>query len=64
MELPKELVKRIENRIKGTDFSTVQDYVTYVLTEVLDKLDKKPSTFSASDEQKVKDRLSKLGYLD
>ncbi|HLC96387.1 MAG TPA: CopG family transcriptional regulator [Candidatus Nanoarchaeia archaeon] len=64
MELPKELVKRIENRIKGTDFSTVQDYVTYVLTEVLDKLDKKSSTFSASDEQKVKDRLSKLGYLD
>ncbi len=64
IKIPAQLHKRIKERIKETDFSSVSDYVTYVLREVLASLDEGSEVFTEEEEQKVKERLRALGYLD
>ena len=56
----------IKKRIEGTGFTSVSDYVTYVLREVLASLEEeeKEEVFTEEEEEKVKERLRALGYLD
>ncbi len=62
--IPTTLYKKIEKKIKGTEFSSVSSYVTKVLREVLSKEEEKKEVFSKEDEEKVKERLKALGYID
>ena len=65
VSLPKPLVQKIKERIEGTGFNSVSSYVTYVLREVIANLDEEEEeAFSEEDEEKVKERLRALGYLD
>ena len=61
--LPGELHTKIEQRIAGTEFSSVDEYVNFVLEEVL-KEEEPETAFSKEDEEEVKKRLKALGYLD
>lgn len=63
VSIPSPLFKKIEERIKGTGFTSVSGYVTYVLREVISEDDEDEQPFSKEDEQRVKDRLRALGYL-
>jgi hypothetical protein len=58
------LYKKIEEAIKGTDISSVASYVAKVLRETLYKEEAKQDVFSKEDEEKVKERLKALGYID
>ena len=60
--IPALLYQEIEQRIKGTDFKSVSDYVIFVLTEVVSE--EEAESVSKEDEESVKDRLRALGYLD
>jgi len=60
--IPVSLFKKIEERVRGTDFSSVSSYVTYVLKEVLSE--EEEETFTKEDEEKIKARLRALGYID
>lgn len=64
VSLPGELYEAIESRIAGTEFTSVEEYVTFVLEEVLKDEDEEESPFTAEDEEEVKKRLRALGYLD
>ncbi len=66
VSIPVQLAKKIEQRIKKTGFTSLSDYVTYVLRAVILNVEKdeKKSAFSKEDEDKVKERLKGLGYLD
>ncbi|KXB05131.1 CopG family transcriptional regulator [candidate division MSBL1 archaeon SCGC-AAA261O19] len=61
VSIPPELFKKIEDRIEGTGFDSVSEYVTYVLREVVEE--EEEEEFSEEDEEKVKERLRALGYL-
>ena len=61
--IPTSLFNKIEERIKGTGFSSVSSYVTYVLKEVLSE-EEEVKTFTKEDEEKIKARLRALGYID
>ena len=63
ISIPTSLYKKIEERIKDTGFASVSSYVTYVLREVLSE-DEEEDVFTEEDEEKVKERLRSLGYLD
>jgi Arc/MetJ-type ribon-helix-helix transcriptional regulator len=63
VSIPIPLFKKIEERIKGTGFTSVSSYVTYVLREVVTEEDE-AEPFTKEDEERVKDRLRALGYLD
>jgi hypothetical protein len=66
IRINKDLIDRIQKRIQGTEFSSVEEYVTFVLEEVINETDEEEhqEVFSEEDEAKVKGRLRALGYLD
>jgi Arc/MetJ-type ribon-helix-helix transcriptional regulator len=67
VSIPKPLVKKIKERMKGTGFSSVSSYVTYVLRQVLSSIEeeeKSSQAFSKEEEEMVKKRLRDLGYID
>lgn len=64
VSIPIQLYARIKKRLKETDFTSVSDYVSYVLREVLASLEEEEEVFSKEEEEKVKERLRALGYID
>ena len=60
--LSAELYKEIEKRVSATDFASVDEYVNFVMEEVVKE--EEESTFSETEEAEVKKRLKDLGYLD
>ena len=62
--LSAELHGRIEERAKTTGFGSVDEYVVFVLEEVLKDEDDEEVAFSKEEEEEVKKRLKALGYLD
>ena len=62
--LSAELYGRIEERVTATGFGSVEEYVTFVLEEVLKEEGEGETAFSKEEEEEVKKRLRALGYLD
>lgn len=63
--IPSSLFKEIKERIRGTDFDSVSNYITYVLEEIVtaEEGEKAEEIFSKKNEEIVKKRLRELGYL-
>ena len=62
ISIPALLAGKINEKIQKTDFSSVSDYTSFVLRQMLiETVDKR--RISSSDEEKIKDKLKKLGYL-
>jgi len=65
ISIPTPLAEKIKKRIKGTGFNSLSSYVTYVLREIISNIDEEEGeAFTKEDEEKVKERLRALGYLD
>ncbi|HAR35853.1 MAG TPA: CopG family transcriptional regulator [Acidobacteria bacterium] len=64
VSIPTSLYKKIEEKIKGTEFSSVSSYVTKVLRESLARNEENKEVFSPEEEEKIKERLKALGYID
>ncbi len=62
--IPTSLHKKIEEHIKGTEFASVSSYAAKVLRESLSKAEPAAEVFSKDEEEKVKERLKALGYID
>jgi len=67
VSIPKPLAEKIKQRMIGTGFSSVSSYVTYVLRQVLSSIkaeEQSKQAFTKEEEEKVKQRLRDLGYID
>lgn len=62
VQLPEELVRGLEGRIRGSAFSSVDAFVSFVLARLLEE-PAKPG-FTEEEERRLKDRLRSLGYID
>ena len=64
--LPNRILNRVERRVQYTEFDSSEAYVTYVLEEILYRVEDQSAagTDQSIDEDNVKDRLRSLGYLD
>lgn len=62
--IPTALFKKIEESIRGTEIASVSSYIAGVLNESLTRRESPEEVFSKEDEDKVKDRLKALGYID
>ncbi len=60
--IPAPLYRKLEDRIKGSEFASVSDYVIFVLKELL--AEEEGGAMSGEDEAKIKERLRALGYMD
>ena len=59
------LYRLIEDRVAGSEFTSVDEYVDFVLEEVMDEVKQEENQLSSEDEDReVKKRLKDLGYLD
>jgi Arc/MetJ-type ribon-helix-helix transcriptional regulator len=65
ISIPTPLAEKIKKRIQGTGFTSLSSYATYVLREVLSGMEEdEDDAFTKEDEERVKERLRALGYLD
>jgi hypothetical protein len=63
--LPSRIMERVDDRVAYTDFDSSEAYISYVLEEVLYRVEKhRPEDDEPVDEADVKNRLKSLGYLD
>lgn len=66
IELPQRIVSRVEDRLPYTEFDSSAEYITFVLEEVLYRVEQETEDDDREpvDEAEVKERLKSLGYLD
>jgi len=65
VQIPTSLFKRLEENMKMTSFTSVSSYVTFLLRgAIAETVQQQKETFSKEDEDKVKDRLRALGYIE
>lgn len=62
--LSTELYNQIAERAKTTGFNSVDDYVLFVLEEVLKEDEDEAQAMSKEDEEEIKKRLKALGYTE
>ena len=64
VEIPETLYNKIEAKMKGSSFTSVSEYVAFMLRErFVSEEEGSKSAFSKEEEEKVKARLRDLGYL-
>ena len=59
ISIPRRLATKVDEKIKGTDISSTSEYVTFLLRMVLSE----DAKLESKDEERIKQRLKKLGYL-
>ena len=64
VSIPTSLYKKIEEKIKGSEITSVSSYVAKVLRESLSKEEETQEALTKEDEEKIKKRLKALGYID
>jgi hypothetical protein len=68
IEIDNKIIELFKIRVESNDeFSSVEEYVNFVLDQVAERLKdelKSDNSYSEEDEKKVKERLRSLGYLD
>lgn len=66
LHIPERIVERVERRLPRTEWDEPEEYITYVMEEVLYRVEgeTEDDDFEVVDEQEVEDRLKSLGYLD
>jgi Arc/MetJ-type ribon-helix-helix transcriptional regulator len=62
IRLPEELRSELQRRIDDTEFETLEEYVLFVLREVVENDERREDDRNVRNEQ-VEDRLEDLGYL-
>ena len=65
VSIPASLFRKIEEKIKGTRFTSASAYVTYAVQEIMLETEKAEQNepFSKEDEKAVEERLRALGYV-
>ncbi len=64
IKIPKELYEKLKNSIENTGFSSVTEFITFVMRTIISggKLEQK-GKFKKEEIEEVKKRLRILGYI-
>jgi Arc/MetJ-type ribon-helix-helix transcriptional regulator len=63
VSVPADLYKQCERNIENTTFESVDQYVRFILSEVLER-ENSPSSETDDSHDVAKEQLEALGYLD
>lgn len=66
IDIPERIIERVEKRLPRTEYDEPNEYITYVMEEVLYRVEQETEDddFEPIDEAEVEDRLKSLGYLN
>jgi hypothetical protein len=62
VRVPEPLARALEARLEGTGFASLEEFLGYVLARLAESTD--PTPFSEEEEQRLRERLRSLGYID
>ncbi len=64
--LPKSLVKNLRRNIKNTNFTSLTQYVIYLIRKsLIDSMEESEEVvYTEEEEEMIKNRLRDLGYID
>lgn len=64
LKIPRPLYEKLKQVIEGTGYRSVNEFVVYVLRDLMSDLPAKEApTLTEKEIEIVRDRLRKLGYL-
>ncbi|MEL9990504.1 MAG: ribbon-helix-helix domain-containing protein [Thermoproteus sp.] len=65
VSIPYQLYEKLERMIEGTGFSSVSEFVTYILREVVAMKERRASGAQLTQEElkELEEKLRALGYL-
>ncbi|WP_128476573.1 CopG family transcriptional regulator [Halorussus pelagicus] len=63
IELPPEIHQQCASRIEGTEFESVDEYVTFVLEVLFEQEDDSRTVEQHANDEAMKERLESLGYM-
>ena len=70
VKLPTSLVNRVAKRLDKSEFKSVEEYISFVVDQVLTEVEGKEggakdseNVFSKEDQASVEQRLRDLGYM-
>ncbi|MFP3951969.1 MAG: CopG family transcriptional regulator [Candidatus Bathyarchaeia archaeon] len=60
--LSKELLRKVQREVKqsGGEFKSIPEYIEFVLRELLEE----EPAYTTEEEEKIKERLRALGYIE
>jgi Arc/MetJ-type ribon-helix-helix transcriptional regulator len=61
LKIPRPLYLRLQEMIKGSDFGSVTEYVTFILRLVISEKKQAGAELSVEELEQLKDRLQNLG---
>ena len=66
VEVDDDVYSILEARAEEKDFDETDEYIRYLLDQIVEKIkrEKQNEGYSEEEEKKVKNRLKDLGYLD
>ena len=62
IRLPENLIREIQANIEGTSFESVEDFIETLVMQRFHELEQ--PVYTAEEEEIIKKRLRKLGYLE
>ena len=65
IEISRDLYDKVKQRVStfNDEFKSVEEYVAFVLTEVLRDEEEHGSAYTRKEEEEIKSRLKSLGYI-
>jgi metal-responsive CopG/Arc/MetJ family transcriptional regulator len=64
IKIPKPLYNNLQQLIEGTGFSSVTEFIVYVMRSLASATsEKEPDNLTSDEIQSIKERLKKLGYF-
>jgi len=64
IKIPKPLYNNLQQLIEGTGFSSVTEFIVYVMRSLASATsEKEPDNLTNEEIQSIKERLKKLGYF-
>jgi Arc/MetJ-type ribon-helix-helix transcriptional regulator len=64
IKIPKPLYDNLQQLIEGTGFSSVTEFIVYVMRSLASAAsEKEPDNLTSDEIQSIKERLKKLGYF-
>lgn len=62
IKLPEKLYREAQAKAEEAGFNTIDEFIVFVLEQLLGE--EEPVELTQEDEEKVKERLRALGYID
>lgn len=68
ISIPKDLAEKLRKRAENAEFKSLSTYITYILRQLVFRVETDENTnnktITKEDEEKIKEKLRSLGYLE